>query len=336
LTDASVVVVAYKAGESLTRCLDSLAGEPGLHEVIVVDTGEGGSEIEEARGREAVRVLDPGENLGFAGGSNLGARKAEGDVLVFLNPDTVTAPGAVAQLVRTLEDPGIGIVMARLLLLDRPELLNSRGLEVHVSGISWAGGYGEPAETVEAVADIAAASGTAMAIRADTFRRLGGFTHELFMYQEDLLLGWKARLAGLRVVVDPGADVYHDYDYGRNPAKNYLLERNRLVFLLSAYSPRLLALLSPVLVATELGILAQAALEGWLRDKLGGWAWCARNARWLARHRRTTQGLRRVPDRELAGLLSGVIAPAMVPVPAPVRAANPIIAAYWRLARRAL
>jgi GT2 family glycosyltransferase len=336
LSDASAVIVAYRAGERLTRCLDSLAGQEGLREVIVVDTGGGGPEIEKARGREGVRVLDPGANLGYAGGSNLGAREAEGDVLMLLNPDTVTAPGAVTQLVRTLEDPAIGIVMARLRLLDRPELLNSRGLEVHVSGLSWAAGYGEPAEAVDAVTDVAAASGTAMAIRADTFRDLGGFTEELFMYQEDMLLGWKARLAGLRVVVDPGADVYHDYEYARNVKKNYLLERNRLVFLLSAYSSRLLAVLSPVLLATELGMLAQATREGWLRDKLRGWAWCVQHARWLARHRSVTQGLRRVPDSELAGLLSSVIAPGMIPVPAPVRAANPVIAAYWRLARRAL
>ena len=336
MTRASVVVVAYRAGDALARLLDSLKDADGLHEVLVVDNGGGGPEIDEAREREGVRVLDAGGNVGFAGGCNVGAREAEGDVLLFLNPDTVAASGAVAQLQRTLEDPAIGIAMARLRLLDRPELLNSRGLEVHVTGISWAGGYGEPAEGVAQVQEVPAASGTAMAIRADTFRNLGGFTEELFMYQEDLLLGWKARLAGLRVVVDPAADVYHDYDYGRNPTKNYLLERNRLVFLLSTYSPRLLVLLSPVLVAAEVGILAQAAHEGWLRDKLRGWAWCARNALWLSRHRRKTQGLRRVPDRELAAFLSGVIAPSMVPVPAPVRAANPIIAAYWRLVRRAL
>ena len=88
------------------------------------------------------------------------------------------------------------------------------------------------------------------------------------MYQEDLLLGWKARLAGLRVVIEPGADVYHDYEYGRNPAKHYLLERNRLVFVLSSYSPRLLLLLSPVLVSTELAMAALAAREGWLRGQV--------------------------------------------------------------------
>jgi GT2 family glycosyltransferase len=305
-------------------------------EVILVDNGDGGPEIGDAERMNFVRVLSPGKNLGFAAGCNLGAHHATGASLVFLNQDTVVAPGALEQLAATLEDPAIGIAMARLRLLDHPELLNSSGSEVHVSGISWAGGYGEPAASVDAVRDVPAPSGTAMAMRAQTFRALGGFTDELFMYAEDLLLGWKARLAGLRVVLDPAADVYHDYEYGRNIAKHYLLERNRLVFLLSAYSGRLLALLSPVLVSTELSMVAHAAREGWLREKLRGWAWVAGNARWLARQRRATQRLRRVSDRELAAQLTPTLSPAMIDLSGPARAANRLVEAYWRLARRAL
>jgi GT2 family glycosyltransferase len=316
--------------------LDSLEGQEELLETLVVDNGDGGPEIDEARVRERVRVVAPGENLGFAAASNLGAREARGDVLVFLNPDTVVAPGAVARLARTLEDPSIGIAMARLRLLDEPEKLNASGVEVHVTGIGWAGGYGEPADSLRELQDIPAASGTAMAVRAETFRKLGGFADELFMYLEDLELGWRARLAGYRVVVDPGADVYHAYEYGRNPRKQYLLERNRLVFCLSAYSARTLFLLAPVLLATELGMLALSLRERWLGDKLAGWRWLVRNAGIVARRRRQTQGLRRVHDRELARHLTPVFSPGMLPVPAPLRAANPLVAGYWSLIRRAL
>ena len=136
-----------------------------------------------------------------------------------------------------------------------------------------------------------------MAMSAETFRELGGFAEELFMYLEDLELGWRARLAGYRVVLEPAADVLHDYSYGRNPRKSYYLERNRLVFVLSAYSGRLLLLMSPVLLATELGMAALALKEGWLRDKLAGWVWLVRNGRRLLRLRRETQRQRRVRDR---------------------------------------
>jgi GT2 family glycosyltransferase len=316
----------------LGRLLDSLEAD----EVVIIDNGAGGPEIDAAAARERVRVVSPGSNVGFAAGCNEGARQATGDALVFLNPDTVVAPGAVAELVRPLEDPTIGIVSARLRLLDRPELLNSAGNEVHVTGIAWAGLYGEPAEQVTELRDVAFPTGAAMAIRRELFEELGGFTEELFMYQEDLELGWRVRLRGLRVVVNPAADVYHEYEFGRNPGKQYLLERNRLVFVLSSYSPRLLLLLSPVLASTEIAMLMLALKEGWARDKLAGWGWLLRHSGWLRRHRRETQRLRRVRDRELARYLSPVVAPGMIPVPSPVRAINPLVARYWELVKKAL
>jgi GT2 family glycosyltransferase len=321
--------VAYRSGEALGRLLESLAPE-APHEVIVVDNG-GDAEVP-----EGVTLLSPGENLGYGGGNNLGARHANGDALIFLNPDTVVTPGALAGLVDPLEDRSIGIVTARLRLLDRPETLNSAGNEVHLTGIAWAGAYGEPADSVTELQDVPFPSGAAMAIRRELFEELGGFTEELFLYQEDLILGWRVRLCGLRVVVSPAADVLHEYEFGRNPGKHYLLERNRLVFVLSSFSPKLLLLLAPVLASVEVGMLALALKEGWARDKVRGWAWLVRNAGWLRRHRRETQGLRRVGDRELARFLSPEVAPGMIPVPAPVRAVNPLVARYWGLVKKAL
>jgi GT2 family glycosyltransferase len=331
----SVVIVAYDAGEALTRCLRSLEHE-APHEILVVNNGGGGPEIEEAERRPEVEVVASATNLGFAAGCNVGAARASGEVLLFVNPDTVVRPGAVWALADALADPSVGIAMPRLRLLDEPELLNSAGNVVHVTGIAWAGRFREPASSAAVPVEIPYASGAALAVRAPLFRELGGFTDELFMYQEDLELGWKARLRGLRVVLVPDADVLHEYDYARHPFKRYLLERNRLVFLLSAYSGRLLGVLAPLLISTELGMALLALREGWLRDKVRGWAWLARNAGWVARHRRATQRLRRVPDRELVRFLTPVLDPAMLTLPAAVRAVNPLVSAYWSLARRLL
>jgi GT2 family glycosyltransferase len=332
----SVVTVTYDSGPALLRCLDSLVSQPSLIETILVENGSGGPEIEEARRREGVRVIEPDGNIGFAAGCNLGAREARGDVLVFLNPDTVVAEGALAELERAVEDPMVGIAMARLRLLEEPEKLNSSGVEVHVTGIGWAGGFGEPADSIRETREVPAPSGTAMAVRADTFLKLGGFAEELFMYIEDLELGWRSRLAGYRVVLEPAADVFHDYEFGRNPRKNYFLERNRLFFVLTAYSARLLLLLAPLLAATELGMVAVALKERWLRDKLAGWGWLVRNARVVARRRRTTQALRVRRDRDLAGFMTATFSPGMVAVPALLRVANPAVRAYWSLVRKAL
>jgi GT2 family glycosyltransferase len=301
--------------------------------VIVVDNA--GSDRATAEQFRA-RLIEPGRNLGFADGCNRGAAEAKGDVLVFLNPDTVVDSGALSRLAETLQDPSIGIAMARLRLLDRPELLNSGGTVLYLSGLAWAGRYGEPVETLRELEDVAAPSGAAMAIRHDLFGELGRFTEELFMYLEDAELGWRARLRGLRVVVDPAADVYHEYEFSRNPAKEELLERNREIFVLSAYSLRLLFLLTPILASTELAMLVLAARQRWFSGKLGGWWWCLRHMRWLVRHRAATQRLRHVRDRELVRFLTPVVDPAMLRLPRAIGVANRLAAAYWRLVRRAL
>ncbi|HET8528149.1 MAG TPA: glycosyltransferase family 2 protein [Gaiellaceae bacterium] len=324
----AVVVVAYESGDELTRCLDSLAGE--ADELVVVDNG-GSLEL---AGRADVVVVRPGRNVGFGGGCNRGFEHVRSDVVVFLNPDTVARPGALRALAGALEEPAVGAVQARLRLLDRPERLNSSGNVLHVSGLAWPGGYGEPAESLAERREIAYASGAAFAMRTQTFRELGGFAEELFLYQEDLDLCWRARQRGLRVVVEPAADVLHDYVLERpGRRKEYFLERNRLLFVLTAYSARLLVLAAPVLIAVELGIVAVAAKEGWLREKAHGWAWLLRERRWLAERRRRLQAERVVADRELARLFEPELRLPMVAAPPGLGVLNALASLWWRLVR---
>ncbi|HZR95203.1 MAG TPA: glycosyltransferase family 2 protein [Gaiellaceae bacterium] len=321
----TAIVVAYDDGDVLQRCVDALRAD-GV-DVVVVNNG-GPVDVTGAR------VVEAGRNLGFGGGCNLGAASTDAGVLVFVNPDAVVRPGAVAALARRLEDTEIGVAQARLRLLDEPELLNSAGNVVHLSGLAWPGGYRDHADSVDAVRDVAYASGAAFAIRAETFDRVGGFTEELFLYQEDLELSWRARLAGLRVVVEPEADVLHDYVLERGDRrKEYYLERNRLVFLLTAYSGRLLALLAPVILCIEAGIVVLAARDGWWREKARGWLWLARNVPWLVERRRRTQALRVVADRELARYLTPTLDPRMLELPRNVAVVNAVVAAWWRGAR---
>ena len=298
--------------------------------IVVDNAGRDGAVVE----RFGARLIEPGRNLGYAGGCNRGALESTGDVLVFLNPDTVVDPGALGRLAKTLDDPSIGIAMARLRLLDRPELLNSGGNVVHLTGLAWAGGYEQPAESVSELRDVPYASGAALTIRKELFWELGGFTPELFMYHEDLELSWRARLRGLRVVVNPEADVYHDYEFGRNPAKHYLLERNRLIFVLTAYPARLLVPVAPVLLAGELALTFLALGQGWIGPKAAGWGWLGRHGRWLFRHRRETMGLKRVPTREMAQFLTPVLDPKMIQLPRALGIANALMSGYWEAMRR--
>jgi GT2 family glycosyltransferase len=333
----AVVIVAYDAGPRLVRCLEALlADAPSGTEIVVVNNGGHGEEIEWAEAREGVQLIEAGGNIGFAAACNLGVDATEGEAIVFLNPDTVVAPGALSALASRLEDESVGVAMARLRLLDEPELLNSRGAALHISGLGWSSGHGEAADSIEGLQEIAYANGSAMAIRRERFEQLGRFTDELFIYLEDAELSWRARLAGFRVVLDPAADVFHDYEFARNPTKLYYMERNRLILVLTAFQLRTIVALLPVLLATELGMAALSARQGWFRDKAAGWRWSLRRCGWIRAHRRETQALRRVPDRELSRYLTPVVDPAMIDLPAPLRLANPLMRAYWAVVRKLL
>lgn len=331
-----MVVVAYGSSPGLLACVASVWADEPDWEVVVIDNGADRDEVEAVAAAGRATIVTPPRNLGFAGGCNLGASVARGDRIVFLNPDTIVTPGSLRRLVEPLDDASIGIVTGRLRLLDRPEVLHAAGTAVHVSGLGWSNGYGTRPPENDGLVEVAAPCGAAMSMRAQLLRDLGGFHEELFLYNEDVELGWRARIAGTRVVCSAGADFYHDYDFERHPTKRYFMERNRLAFIGICYSARTLLLLAPFLIATEIAMLALAARQGWLRDKLAGWGWIARHARTLLRRRRQTQRTRRVGDRDLAGLLTAVVAPAMLDVPRALRILNPLAAAYWAVVRCAL
>jgi GT2 family glycosyltransferase len=334
---ASVVIVAYDSGPGLLACVASVWADEPDWQVIVVDNGGGGDELEAVAAAGRVTIITPPKNLGFGGGCNLGAKVATSETLVFLNPDTVVAPGSLRRMIEPLHDEQVGIVTARLRLLDDPEHLHAAGTVVHVSGLGWSGGYGTAADGGKQVqTDVSAPCGAAMAVRTATFEELGGFHDEFFLYQEDIQLGWRVQMSGRRVVCCATADIYHDYDFEKHGKKRYFMERNRIVFLGTCFSARTLLVLAPLLLATELVMLLLSLRQGWFRDKLAGWVWLVRNGRTLLRRRRETQRQRLVRDRDLIGLLTSVVDPGMLRVPGVVRILNPLVAGYWVLVRHAV
>ena len=97
----------------------------------------------------------------------------------------------------------------------------------------------------------------------------------------------------MRVVYCPEAAVRHGYEFSRRGRKWFYLERNRLFSVLANYEARTLVLLAPLLLATELGLLAVAAREGWLSQKLASYAALFRLRQRLRAQRRAVQGSRR-------------------------------------------
>lgn len=335
MSSLTAVILAWGDEPVLTESVESALASVGLDvDVVLVDNGCTSDAVERLEGTPGVTVVRPGENLGFAGGCNLGARHARGEFLAFVNGDAVVRPEALALLVKHLGDD-VGLASASLRMYDDEQVMNSAGNPVHFLGLSWAGGLGRPASEYATATDVASATGAATVCRADRFAELGGFCEPMFAYCEDSDLSLRCWQRGWRVVYVPEAVVLHRYEFSRNPLKFYLLERNRLFMLLTLFSPRFLALVAGPMVALEVAMLAVAVKDGWARQKLKGWWWLLRHTALIRERRREVQAARTVPDRELVRLLTGDVAPEVpeLSVPAPLRAVS---RAYWAVVKRAV
>ena len=89
-----VVVVAYRSADLLDHCLAALSGE---FDVVVVDNSSDAA-VAAVAGVHGCRYVDPGRNLGFAGGVNIGCARREGRDVLLLNPDAAVTPTAVRAL----------------------------------------------------------------------------------------------------------------------------------------------------------------------------------------------------------------------------------------------
>jgi GT2 family glycosyltransferase len=333
----TAIVLAFGAEPWLERCVRAVLESTGVQvEVVVVDNGCTTDAVDVVKGLPGVRVLRPEANLGYTGGCHAGADAAGGDLLAFVNSDAVVSPGALAALARVAAEPAVGLAMGSIRLGSDPDLINTAGNPLHISGLSWAGGCGEPATRYAARRPVPAGSGCCFVISRARWREFGGFAREYFAYHEDSELSLRLWQRGLSVEYVPDAVVVHHYEFSRNALKSYLLERNRLALLLTTYQARSLLVLAPVLLATEAAITAAAVAGGWGSQKARGWAWLWRNRDWLRRRRALIQAERLVPDRALAPLYTGVFDPTNLEAVPGQRVYSRLTQAYWSLARRVL
>jgi GT2 family glycosyltransferase len=334
---ASIILVNYNGGKFIGDCLASLRRQTYAPlEVIVVDNAsEDGSADKIAAEFSEVILVRSVSNTGFAGGCNAGAARATGDYLVFLNYDTVADERWLEELVGGLEDdPGIAIVQSKVLLSDRPSVINSVGTAVHYLGFGWSKGWGETDTGDTAGRDIAAASGAAMLIRRSVADEIGLFDETFFMYHEDADLSWRARLRGYRVRLAPASVVYHKYEFNKGQAKLFYLERNRLIMCLKNYRTATLVILLPVFLFSECGMLAYFLLKGMPGAKLRSYNEVFRGRNEIMNSRRRIQDSRTAADREIVRLFESRIMTEGADNPLQRYVANPVYALFWAAARR--
>jgi len=211
----SIVIPCWNKAELTLSCLQSLQAttDPALFEVIVVDNGSEDATVQLARGEgPRFRVVRNEHNTGFGPACNQGAALARGDIVLFLNNDTVLLPGWLEPLVAALdEDDALGAVQPKLLYPDGR--LNDAGGLVFGGGEPWIYGKGDPEPEAPPYSCRRApdyASGACLAVRKAAFEEVGGFDDRFApAYYEDTDLSFALRAAGWRVLYEPASRVVH-------------------------------------------------------------------------------------------------------------------------------
>ncbi|MFB2581131.1 glycosyltransferase [Herbiconiux sp. P15] len=265
----SVVVVNYRGADDTIECVKQLGAVdwPSADlEIIVVENGSGDDSLPRLTaafaGDERVRVISSAENLGFAGGSNLGARSARGEFLAFLNSDAKPALGWVRGAVAQFEtSPAVAAVGSKVLDWEG-KVVDFVGGSLTWFGMGYKDHENQPDdERFQAPRDILYGTGSALFVRAATFEEVGGFDERFFMFYEDVDLGWRLNLLGYRVRFAPASVVYHRHHASMRSfgpyRESYLLERNALATLYKNLSAENLARFLPGAMA----LLARRAVS---------------------------------------------------------------------------
>ena len=237
MTALSIIIVSYNARADLERCLESLHAAPptASHEIVVVDNASTDGSAAGARRWMGVRVIEAGENGGFARANNIGIRATRSVHLLLLNSDTMVPAGAIDRLLAELDaDPSVAVVGPRIVDGEgRPELSFGRmiGPLNEFRQKRLARGPLDRLTRTRRYPDWVSAA--CLLVRRADAEAVGLFDERYFMYTEDVDFCAAIRARGRRILFAPDVEIVHVR--GRSAAAapahtNAAYRRSRIAF----------------------------------------------------------------------------------------------------------
>jgi GT2 family glycosyltransferase len=304
-TAVSAVIINYNGRRFLPELLESLSQQEHTDfEVLLVDNASQDESVPFVESQSPdTRIVRLEKNLGFAAAGNIGVRETKGRYVVLLNTDLRLDSRWLSETVRAIEEqPSAAAIASKILLYDRPHLINGVGGVMNYLGYTWdrgmfeadKGQYDQPCEVLFAPA-------AAALFRRSAFIDSGGFDERFFMYHEDVDLGWRLWLLGHRILTAPSAVAYHHFGGSTKAARGLTWrelvgERNAMASLLKNYQAG-----NAVLALARMLLLKQSARRKW--GQLRNFSWNLAHLSTTLSLRRSIQARRRCSDRELRRLI---------------------------------
>ena len=300
----SIIILNYNAGNLLLNCVDSVfkSTYPNFEVLVVDNISTDNSHVLCKEKFEKIRLIENKENLGYCEGNNVGIRNANGEFIVILNPDTTVEPNWLDHLMSAYNEFGEGLYQPKFFSLNEKLVLQSTGNMLHIFGFGFARDKGKiDDEKMESIEKINYASGTCLFTSKIVLDKIGLLDPFLFLYHDDLDLGWRAAHIGINSFYVPKSIIYHaeSYSIKWSSKKFYWLERNRKYCLLTHYSKETYAKMRLSLFLVDLCVWLFYLSKGFLGAKIKAELDIFRNRKAIKIRHNQLEKIKIVPDKEL-------------------------------------
>ncbi len=294
----TIVILNYNGKEYLKECIASIKEQTYKKvEVLVTDNNSTDGSLEYLKKFPSIRVLKHKKNYGYAKANNLGALVAGGEFLFFLNNDTRLYKDCIKILVKNFQDKTI-VAPAQIRPWDKNDYGHAGwGMDIF--------GYPFGIEN-QKKARVFFADGSGIFIKKKDFIKIGMFDDELFIFQEDIDLSWRAQIMGYRVATNYDAKYFHyggatvegnkggQLKYGTSRIRRFLNEKNVIRNILKNYSFLFLIILFPLLLMLHALEILVLVLTG--RFNLAKWYFDS--YKWNYSHLESTLKLRKTIQKK--------------------------------------
>jgi hypothetical protein len=300
----SVIVLNYNAGKLLLNCIESIKKSAYKNlEIIVVDNISTDKSQKACKEKYPdIKLIQNNENFGYCEGNNIGIREAKGDYIIILNPDTIVESSWIEELISAYNKFGDGLYQPKFFSLDEKLVLQSTGNMLHIFGFGFARDKGKISEEkMEAIEKINYASGTCLFTSKAVLDKVGLLDPFLFLYHDDLDLGWRAAQIGIDSFYVPKSIIYHAESYALkwSAKKFYWLERNRKYCLLIHYSKETYAKMRLSLFLVDLCVWLFYLSKGFLGAKIRAELDIFRNRKAIKIRHKQLEKIKTISDKEL-------------------------------------
>ena len=300
----SIIILNYNAGNLLLNCVDSVfkSTYPNFEVLVVDNISTDNSHIICKEKFEKIHLIKNKENLGYCEGNNVGIRNADGEFIVILNPDTIVEPDWLNHLMSAYSKFGEGLYQPKFFSLNEKLVLQSTGNMLHIFGFGFARDKGKADDKkIESVEKINYASGTCLFTSKIVLDKVGLLDPFLFLYHDDLDLGWRAAQIGINSFYVPQSIIYHaeSYSIKWSSKKFYWLERNRKYCLLTHYSKETYAKMRSSLFLVDVCVWLFYLSKGFLGAKIKAELDIFRNRKAIKIKYNQLEKIKIISDKEL-------------------------------------